>query len=1006
MAQRSQIIDITKSYLPGDPNAFVQNLVNTDREDGEEKTIPVLLYEGYNFLPTSYGYRSYFGVVPKLDILDLTSRVQFVFSYQLPNYQFRLIALAEDGIWTTDPGTLDSPWTHEVTVAYSSTVLEEWTACIIENTLYMYHQADAVVYKTNIDSGGELEILNFAPSFLNMAGQMGIFKAGTRLGFWDSANSIAWSSNLDLADVTPSIENYAGNEIFEAIVGRIVLVKGHGEGFIVYCTKAIVGATFDQQGILLWDAKKILSGVGISYTRAVTHGQDDVEHIAYTSNGIYMIGKFNAIAGKHDLQVIIPEVYDFLRETRDPVWLDTINNRYVFFNILNPNYIYGLTSFSYVPGAQLNERFYIGGNPWDGESLPEVDMDGNAAAQAIRQMVTFGFDSFPDTSALWTIHSMETQDGTIGPLSSGGGTRPAETPGFTTADIVSSYITGLTLPSELTPTLAEHPDSVSQYLGRLPQGSVTVTNAMGESLIKKMQEQMNDWKMFNMHQIEAVTRIQAATKTVNTPGVIGYTSPPSVPATTVTNDVIGTYKTGHGNFEIQKDEPLRRLLLRKSWQERYTITRKKTTSYALRSVVDTGIAGYSFVGTYTMTADTLVPAGSAIPPTFDVTLNIFNASLATAQAQKRADCYAQSPADVIKNPGTVTVYREAAPTGTGNSARVTYYETLPSTTPSASYVNNTAAVYSDGNTYYLDQTDVYEYIVDTDTYDMGTTTWQATQVAYGRTTVQVTSSPPTVVVDSSIPIFPTGPSAATFFPKAWDGVETLKIIAASALSPWHYLEGTFGIELLGDPITGAAAAADAGGYTAYGSSTLPGSFDVTYSISSYLMQTGAASLLYPTFEGSYVLDLHLKKWGKMKNRFTALIDLNPVNQTTPNLLIAQDKGMNAALKMADDDTIRVFDEFPIDSLARWGKIGHYRLGMCNALETKAAFRGPCTGILSVDASLDGRTIDTSRHYQMAYTNSGLVEAYPDISCRWFVVSLTGNYDLTGLEFRDKVVSRR
>ena len=33
--------------------------------------MPIVAYEGYNFLPTVYGYRSYFDVTPKVDIQAL-----------------------------------------------------------------------------------------------------------------------------------------------------------------------------------------------------------------------------------------------------------------------------------------------------------------------------------------------------------------------------------------------------------------------------------------------------------------------------------------------------------------------------------------------------------------------------------------------------------------------------------------------------------------------------------------------------------------------------------------------------------------------------------------------------------------------------------------------------------------------------------------------------------------------------------------------------------------------
>lgn len=1024
MAQRSQVIDITKSYLPGDPNAFVQNLVNTDREDGEEKTLPPLLFEGYNFLPTSYGYRSYFGVRPKLDIADLTSRVQYVLMYQEPDYSFKLIALAEDGIWLCDPGVAEATWTHAVTVTYDPDVLEEWTWCVIENVIYMYHQADTVVYYSHINTGN-LEILNQTPTFLNMAGQMGIFKAGTRLGFWDSANSTAWSSNLNVLDFAPSIENFAGNQIFEAVVGRIVTVKGHGEGFIIYCTKSIVGATFDQAGVLLWDAKKIFDSIGVTHSRAVTCGQNDSEHIAYTTAGLYSIGKYNALSAKHDINPLAPEVYDFLRETRDPIWLDTINSRFVFFHILNPDYVYGQTAFSYmnVPPHVLS----INGNPWDGDTLPAVNMDGNAAAEAIKQLVTFGFETIPlDAYALWTVIAEETQDGTIGPFSSTG-SRAAEALGFTVADLNSTYLSGTSLPSELNPNPLGHTDMDTQYLGYIPYQTATVENAAGVSLIKMMQKQLNDWKMWNMHQIAAHVALEAASKIVNNQGTTveystsAVTPPYAAPADVTTYSSWQDFETGYGNLEIQKDSQLKQIRLRKHKQQKMSVRRKKVVSYSWRQSGSDAGSGYTLPGN-TVTFDRL-GVDTLNPDSIDQTWPSLSTDSSAGWQTRLADSLAAQlqstmPSSVIRVYDSMVFGLPSGGYGVGRGITGSgpyYVSTLYLTYSNAfsvsiSYQPATLPfeVFYQASRYpwYLDSTETYTYEVTNTDEDLGHVDFIATMVAYGRTAIQVTSNPPKIVVESKVPIFPTGPGAVSFFPPAWNGTETLKIIAASAYSPWHYKEGTFGIELLGDPISSAGAAADAGGLTVYGSSSLSGAFDVTYTGNSYLMQQGAFSLLYPIFEGSLVYDLLLKKWGKQRNRFYSLIDMTPVNQTTPNMLIAKDMGMTAALKMADEDTIRIFDENPEDSVARYGKIGHYRLGMCNLLEVKALFRSPCTGILQLDASMDGRNIDPGLRYTWTYTNDGIVESLPDISARWFIVSLVGIYDLTGLETRDKVVSRR
>ena len=77
-----------------------------------------------------------------------------------------------------------------------------------------------------------------------MSDRWGIFRANGRLGFWDSANSISWSSLFDKADFTPAIETLAGNVTFNDVLGRIVSIKASGSGFVIYSTKNIVGAAY------------------------------------------------------------------------------------------------------------------------------------------------------------------------------------------------------------------------------------------------------------------------------------------------------------------------------------------------------------------------------------------------------------------------------------------------------------------------------------------------------------------------------------------------------------------------------------------------------------------------------------------------------------------------------------------------------------------------------------------------------------------------------------------
>jgi hypothetical protein len=311
------------------------------------------------------------------------------------------------------------------------------------------------------------------------------------------------------------------------------------------------------------------------------------------------------------------------------------------------------------------------------------------------------------------------------------------------------------------------------------------------------------------------------------------------------------------------------------------------------------------------------------------------------------------------------------------------------------------------NRYYQDSVETYSYIISAPfTSDEGYYDFWAIQSDLVHTIVQVTSNPPTIVVTSPVPIFPTGPSAVTFFPPTWEGEETLKIIAASALSPWHYEDGTFGITLIGDPLAGSEEQLESlGGCALYGDGFIGADFGLTYSSFPYVLQVGSPFIYYPTFAGALVLDLALKKWGKQKNNYQILIDMQPVNQFNTVILTADDEGMDAALHLVDT-TIKIFDDLPADSIVRYGKVGTYRLGMTDILETKIQNGKACTGILSIDSSMDGRTIDSTLHYEVSYASARIVEAYPDISARWHVISVSGNYDLTGLEVRTTIAGRR
>ena len=323
-----KIIDVSQGYFPCDPNSFPANLQFTAQEDSPVKTAPILLYDGWNILPTAYGYRSYFGLTSKIDVSALTSRCDGLLVFQTSTYANKIYAMCEDGLWTLSAGT----WVHSYTLSVPAVGSHlEWTWCIIENTLYMYRQANTVVYK--VIANGTLS--SFTPSFLTMAGQMGIFRANGRLGFWDSANSVSWSSLFDHSDFTPSLNTLAGNRIFNAVIGRIVVIRAKSDGFVIYCTRRIVGVRYITTGTLLWDADAITDDIGIAYPKQSTTGITDSDQYFYGGGALYAIGQYNQVSKSTQLVPVSPEIVDFLRETRDPVFLEFFGGRFLYLYVID-----------------------------------------------------------------------------------------------------------------------------------------------------------------------------------------------------------------------------------------------------------------------------------------------------------------------------------------------------------------------------------------------------------------------------------------------------------------------------------------------------------------------------------------------------------------------------------------------------------------------------------------------------------------------------------------------
>lgn len=353
--QSTRFLDVTKSYLLVDPNSFFDTLSLIDKSDFPEGSVPVVAYEGYNFLPTSYGYKSYFGTTSALDIEALGPQVDDVFIIQTQTFQNIAVALTPTGIYTKEADS-EGAWEHAIVMDEPSEgVSLNWTKCMIGNELFCYRATgqtyavfspiERAVSQGEIEAGADPDthpanqFYEVVPNFLNMKGQQGIFKAGSRLGFWDSANSIAVSSVDDFAQFTPNIKTGASNVLFNEIKGRITQVLALDDGFVIYATRSIVSIRKNKDSTMQWDPLVLVQDNGVAFQRECCVGENTATQYAYTAAGLFKITADSA-------EPTAISVVDFLKESKEPVFLKVIDNRYLFLEILDSDYIDGLVTFT------------------------------------------------------------------------------------------------------------------------------------------------------------------------------------------------------------------------------------------------------------------------------------------------------------------------------------------------------------------------------------------------------------------------------------------------------------------------------------------------------------------------------------------------------------------------------------------------------------------------------------------------------------------------------------
>lgn len=359
---RHSRIDTTASAIIADADAFPPESTTPNKDDQRQGIYPLRIYEGYNYLPTAYGYKSYFGLQAELAATGLGGAqvVEELFIYQTRSFVNVAVALTATGIFIRAA----SDWVQIVALpAPPENTSLPWTYVTISNVLFMYRQGNDRVYvfedivdgagvlmdtfngmavtptREDALTGQPLQVFSFVPTTLNISAQIGLFRAGGSLGFWDSDDSVAWSAINDFTDFTPSLTTLANITKLQDQIGAITAIQPHGDGFIVYCTRSVLYAREDTNALLRYATQVVLGNVGVAYPREIAVAEPDTTHYAFTSAGLMEISNARA-------QPIVPDFSDYIKVMRLPQYMDILNNRYLCISVMDPNFIPGNIDFT------------------------------------------------------------------------------------------------------------------------------------------------------------------------------------------------------------------------------------------------------------------------------------------------------------------------------------------------------------------------------------------------------------------------------------------------------------------------------------------------------------------------------------------------------------------------------------------------------------------------------------------------------------------------------------
>ena len=975
--QAAKFIDVTRTFLPIKASTFPTTMHGTAKEDSPETRIPVMAYEAKNILPTSMGYMSYFGTVSQLEIDALPANADYLFIYQNDLFENILIALCDSGIWIKK-GNATGAWTqaHTVVLDADPNAHYPWTYSVLNDDLYCYQQNKPNYQKIVSAVGPGVTVTSFVPNTLNMTAQMGIFRAGGRLGFWDSDDSIAWSSLDNYQDFVTSIQTQAGATKFSDIYGRIVTIKGMGPGFIVYATKSIVYIAPNFSSSFRWQPSVIFSNNGIVYPKNVIQASPDTTHYCYTRQGIFRIEN-----AKEEL--ILPEFFDTLQKHQGPVYLNLLEGRYLCFEILEPDFMEGLTNFS--EGTAEPITYYFPGIELDiGDAIADELLQGTnmcKTLEGLNQGVYGPQPTFPDK-----------KEGTLARpkyeahLSAGG--VMGEVTAWTNTPVATIDPNGIEV--NMCPATGEAGKTSQLSTGdtgkRIVAGEDAYIDDSGWTMERFVQAQTAIWKLEEKAREAFFNQVLARqfTRTSNAPA---WNNLPYAESNTLDKQLIGRYA---GSFT----PPVFGYSTCEFWLTRVCVSAKDIYRNKRTVIKNTDTLGAAQMRGYASywdfwTGGPIVLAAAVSTGSVNSKAEAIRASLPNQPATiESINVFA--PGDAYSGPsnysdldrGCYQLYADVICRDSSNTAISTYlFEvwiptagnmTTISTPNPALPVNKIEQRHVNGR---------YQQ----DTVMVATNSAQDVAIApiFDSGFCTLTGWEYTKNDDTQGIIFMPDCDSPAAFPEDSKPREATPNVGATVGKDGSFCSHPF------EPVIIPGADYSPVNWPPT-SINLPANF--------FLLQDGSIAPKYPTFYGMFPYDLHLKKWGKMDSQYKLLLNYSPINSAFNGLIAFEDFGIKSGI-LDGGGKIRIFDAYPEESYITYGKLGYYRRGFSSQEEITVHFSEPSTGFLSVTPSLEGKFPNNSLAKTVGFSDADMVTLLGGNPGRWHNVTISGHYNFNYVQYQ-------